>query len=166
MIKILLLLPMSFLFMAASAQTTLSPEIIASGGGISKFSGVELEWTLGESVIGSASSSDRFYTIGFHQPILISHDTKQPAEIISSAVSIFPNPVSNMLKVQLQNAVNETMTLTLSDVQGRPFYSKTITGKSAFTEIPLKHLMSGMYMLYVYDSHKNLVNSFKIIKAN
>ena len=49
----------------------LSPEVLAVGGGIDKNGSLSLEWTLGEAVIETVSLSDRIYTQGFHQPMLV-----------------------------------------------------------------------------------------------
>lgn len=176
MIKILLLIPLILLFPAARAQTKLTPEIIASGGGVSKFSEIELEWTVGESSIGSVSSTDRFYTIGFHQPILIikvkpeeqtssQANAQTNSEPSSHNITVFPNPVKDKLKVELQKTINENITLILSDINGTTLLQKNVFGIMNIAEIPFLQYLPGVYLLRVYDTNKKLINTFKITKG-
>lgn len=145
---------------------SLSPSIISSDGGVSRSSGIMLEWTLGESVIGIASSADRLYTVGFHQPILISRSISLQEISPLYQVQVFPNPVQNVLTVKLQSVYNANVKLILTDLHGRTVQEKTIYAKTSFAEMPVQNLVSGVYQLRVTDKDGNLVNAFKIIKAN
>ncbi len=164
MIKTLFLSLFALAFFSAGAQTKLTPQVISSGGGISKFPGMELEWTLGESSIGAASSSDRLYTVGFHQPVLVV-PAKAEMQVSAGKISVFPNPVKDKLTVEVKKAINEDYTLVLSDMHGRNLLQRAVTGISNIVEVPFIQFLPGMYLLRVYDSNKKLINTFKITKG-
>lgn len=153
-------------FSLAKAQTILSPTVIASAGGVSKFSTIELEWTLGETFIGTATSQERFYSVGFHQPQLISQKINMGNEITSSQITIYPNPVNNILTVQIRLDKYEKTKLILSDMLGRSMQERTVSGKIATVNMPVYNLIAGIYFLRVFDTKGNQISSYKIIKAN
>lgn len=165
MIKLTLLLPLALLSISASAQTKLTPEIIAAGGGVGQSAGISLEWTLGEASIGQVSSSDRLYTVGFHQPILVIDVAKTAPGVNTSAITVFPNPVKDKLKVEINRTNLETITLVLCDMHGRTLVQKTVYGISNIAEISFLQQLPGIYLLRAYDANKKLINTFKITKG-
>jgi hypothetical protein len=148
----------------ANAQKNLSPSVIAASGGVSKFSDIELEWTLGESAVGAALSSDRFYSIGFHQPVLISKELL--VENNSFHASIFPNPVNNLLNVHFQSARETGIKLIFLDMYGRALREKTIAPNLQNASINVHGLISGIYYLKVIDAKGYVISKYKIFKIN
>ena len=148
------------------SQSILSPTVIATAGGVSKFSSIELEWTLGESFIGTASSPVRFYTVGFHQPSLIIQKIISENEIYSTQISLYPNPVKSILTVQLRLDKYQKTKLILSDILGRPLQDRTVIAKIATLNLPVNNLIAGIYFLKIFDTKGNPMGSYKIIKAN
>ena len=153
-------------FSSLYAQNNLGPTVIAAAGGISKFATVELEWTLGESFIGAAPSVDHLYTVGFHQPQLISQKLKMPNENSSYQITIYPNPVKNILTVQLRLDKYEKTKMILSDLLGKSIQERTVTAKIATVNMPVYNLVAGIYFLRVFDTKGKQISTYKIIKAN
>jgi hypothetical protein len=150
------------------AQTVLSPAVIAANGGVSRFSDIELEWTLGESVVGLTGNSGLLYTIGFHQPLLVSRQvagtTKAKTEPGALAIQVLPNPVGNMLKIQFLTPVNKNRKFLLTDLLGNIVLDKTVSGKLTNAEIAMGHLISGIYQLRIITDNAGPAETFKIIK--
>lgn len=142
--------------------------ILASAGGIQKFSEIELEWTLGESFVGETTNVSRIYTIGFHQPFIIE------AEILkekfgNDEISLFPNPVGNRLNVKfnLKNAENaDQFKFLLTDLMGRQILEKTIDSKLESTMIDFPEINTGSYQVKIIDAKNRVLKTFKIIKTN
>ena len=153
------------LFPTARAQTKLTPQIIAAGGGVTRFSDIVLEWTLGEASIGAVSSAERLYTVGFHQPVLLIAQPKMEEISKAAGITVFPNPVKDKLKVELVRTNSDNITLVLSDMHGRTILQKVVYGISNMTEIPFIQLLPGVYLLRAYDASKKLINTFKITKG-
>ena len=168
--KLFLFYCCNFFLMISNAQN-LTPNIISAAGGVSsgKSSDILLEWTLGESSVGTATTFNRLYTVGFHQPVLVSRSIVQQNESGESNLSqvrVYPNPVENTLRVQFHFTKYDNVKIILSDLLGRALLEKTVNGKSMITEIPVYHLVSGVYQLLISDLNGSPISTFKIIKAN
>lgn len=163
--NIFLLLFGLFIFAFARSQQ-LSPNVIAPDGGISKARGISLEWTLGETSIESLSTSDRIYTQGFHQPLLLAKSFQPIAEITLAGyqVTIAPNPVQSMLTVNLTSLNNEKVYLTLIDFTGRRLPAQVAWGTGT-AKVNMGGMVSGIYLLEIRNASNQLVKSFKIIKG-
>jgi hypothetical protein len=70
-----------------------------------------------------------------------------------AAISIYPNPASQTLTIDMQNAVSVTSIINLYDVSGKLVFSlnKTIENGNSLTEINVNSLTSGFYYLTVED---------------
>jgi len=74
-----------------------------------------------------------------------------------NAVSIYPNPASNVLNVE----VTEDATIQLLDAQGREVMVVSHAGVNQKHEINTQNIANGIYMLKVYNEH--FVSSSKVI---
>jgi hypothetical protein len=66
-------------------------------------------------------------------------------------LELFPNPVSDMLQVQLPSVRKETVQITITDAVGRTFYIKQQSlneGNNAIS-IPVMQLSKGTYYLII-----------------
>ena len=132
-----------FLFLVAlipaalCKSQTVSPSIIATAGDVNKAAGISLEWTLGEPVIESLSTADRFYTQGFHQPVLMARNFQVNKEQLLTGykVTVAPNPVQSLLTATIHSPKEENMLLTLIDFTGRRYGVQTVTGKSGLATL-------------------------------
>jgi Secretion system C-terminal sorting domain len=156
----------AFVFKLAPPLKALGPTVLSSGGGVNKYSDIELEWTLGESFIGIAKNDAHLYTLGFHQPNRLSHQLLYQSDTNESKISIFPNPVDNILNVQLQLIQQDFITLKLTDVVGRSISEQSVDGKATKAEVSVSDLTSGAYQLQVLDKNGKPISAFKIIKTN
>jgi len=145
----------------------LSPSIIAAAGDISKAAGISLEWTLGEPVIESLSTTDRFYTQGFHQPVLLARNFQVNKEqlLTGYAVTVAPNPVQSLLTATVISPNGENVYLTLIDFTGRRYRVQTFTGRNGMATVDMSGMIAGMYLLEVRNITGLLIRSFKIIKG-
>ena len=162
-------LAMGLLLSYVPKAQSLSPNIISSGGGVSSSSEITLEWTLGESSVGVANGIERLYTIGFHQPILMSTSLARQnsnRDKLSSQVNVYPNPAASMLHVQFQLAKYEKVKMVLTDLLGRTLRQKDVYVQSTTTDVYVSDLASGIYVLSIMDVNGVVIQSFKITKAN
>jgi Secretion system C-terminal sorting domain len=156
----------AFIFKVAPTSKSFGPTIISPAGGISKYSEIQLEWTLGESYISSASNDAHLYTAGFHQPIVLRQELVYQSDTDKSKITVFPNPVDNILNVRLQLVQQDFVTLILTDVLGKSISVQSIDGKATKAEVSVKDLTSGAYQLQVLDTNGKPISAFKIIKSN
>ncbi len=167
MTKILfLLLPGLFTIIMARSQQ-LSPSVLAAEGGINNAAGISLEWTLGETLVESLSTSNRLYTQGFHQPLLLVK--KKPVAVEQTptgyGITVAPNPVRSYLTATITSATVEKMFLSLIDFTGRVIPIQAVYGKLSTVKINMSAMMAGIYLLEIRNVSGKLINTFKIIKG-
>jgi hypothetical protein len=163
--NLLFMLTGLILFFSSGAQQ-LSPNVIASDGGISKAAGISLEWTLGETTVESLTTSNKLYTQGFHQPMLIAKQfhTTVDTRLKDFDISVMPNPVQSVLTVTLAASSNEKVYLSLVDMTGRRTFMQVANAKGT-SLVDMSGMISGIYILEVRSVSNQLIKSFKVIKA-
>ena len=83
------------------------------------------------------------------------------------SVSIFPNPFTSLVKIQLNSGPAGVYQLSLIDISGRPIWKKALNKSGgAITEpVNTSNLPGGVYILQVISPDK-VQSSFKIMKLN
>lgn len=142
------------------------PTILSTAGGINTFSEIQLEWTLGESFIGSSKNDKHFYTIGFHQPFISIEKESLEEFSAKTDINIFPNPVANKLNIKLSDEYFGDVSFVISDLLGRPIFKKNMDQNLKNSEIDFPDVPSGNYLLKFIDATGKPIKSFKIIKLN
>ncbi len=140
----------------------LSPAVMATAGGQHKNEQLSLEWTLGETFIETVSLPNRIYTQGFHQPMLRVEDLPQLAS--PYRVRIAPNPVATILNVAIDAEEDTKFQLTLTDMTGRTFYTKSAAVQSDPIQVEMKALPAGVYLLQVATPEGQPVKTVKVVK--
>lgn len=79
---------------------------------------------------------------------------------------LFPNPVSNLLYIQLQSVKRQQAILQLFDVVGKQASMQKISLNTGVTEavINMSFAPQGTYLLQCKDEKGNLLGTFKIVK--
>lgn len=79
----------------------------------------------------------------------------------TTAIQVFPNPVSGMLSVQIPGSINQSEKLLLYNSFGQKAGEQLIT--SNLVQIDMTHLSTGIYHL-VYKNAEGKVERFKVVK--
>ena len=77
------------------------------------------------------------------------------------AIVVFPNPAKNELRIDLP--YQEDFILSMVDIQGRKCMEFTTTGS---TLADINFLSEGMYVLFIKNSHGDIVKTKKFVKQN
>ena len=76
-------------------------------------------------------------------------------------ITIFPNPTSNVVYLQLTDIANKKLHYTIVDLQGKIVATQTINSNT--TTIAVAQLASNTYIINIVDETKT-ISSFKLIK--
>lgn len=175
---ILFLLGIICLYTTVQSQQ-LNPSVIAAEGGVSKAAGISLEWTLGEPFTESLPVSDGLFTQGFHQPLLLVTKmpvpvpkqvtnykiTVVPAPVTDYKITLAPNPVQSYFIVSMPAPNPEEVILSLIDFAGRITPVRFINGKATTIRVDMTRMIAGIYLLEIRKPSGELIQTFKIIKA-
>jgi hypothetical protein len=146
--------------------------VIASDGGTAKTGNMSIDWTLGEPVVESEYTSNKFYTQGFHQPMLRAKEleTEIKKKITPRSVdtdyeiTVVPNPVNSMLTINISRLTDAEVAVFITDVTGQTIKTETIAPGASSKQIDVNQLSSGLYLLSFYGPDKALLSMFKISK--
>jgi len=134
-------------YYAGLSQSLPAQVVGASGDNYMTVEG-SLEWTLGEIMIETYSSSFGFLTQGFQQPSKVI--VTGIVEKADSGITVFPNPVENVL--YLQTTRSGDYHIQLMNLQGQQLIHETIHhSASAVHEIDMHDYGMAIYLLNVIE---------------
>ena len=134
-------------------------EIVSTAGTVYETNGVQLSWTLGETVIKTAESGSLVLTQGFHQSKLVI-TALDDITIADFEVKVYPNPTSDFVVVHFdENNLNAH--IQLFDLAGKKLKESVA---NTDTQMNMTEYPGGTYLLKLFDDNFHPVQTFKIIK--
>ena len=126
----------------------LSPSVLAAGGGSARTATMSLDWTVGEAVVETATTSARLYTQGFHQPLLqVSEQPSFKGDAAGYSFTIAPNPVATFLTLGITAPESSPLQLLLTDMNGRQYSLPIVPANTTSTQVDMTAFPAGIYLL-------------------
>jgi hypothetical protein len=148
----------SFFAMSVVAQ---KQEVISSAGGYFTATGINISWTLGETIIPSyGPTNGLILTHGFQsvlRTVIVEENIETPVK-----VTVYPNPASDYLNISFTEPPDTQVDLYLFDANGKLFKNEVIEPLSSDKQINFQDLPSGVYILKLVKG--KLSNVYKVIK--
>ncbi|MEX0811038.1 MAG: T9SS type A sorting domain-containing protein [Chitinophagales bacterium] len=141
--------------------TSFAQQSSISSGGDASGSGGTVAYSVGQVVYTANTTPEGTVARGVQQPYEIFEITGIDDMKLSSSISVFPNPVSNILILEMDDFPASELTYQLFDLQGKLLISNEINDRQ--TQIDITELPLASYILRVVKDRKN-IQSFKIIK--
>lgn len=136
-------------------------QVVSAAGGSGTGQGIQVSWTLGETVIETFTGNQNILTQGFHQTRLVVTSV-DPLEYPGLSLSAYPNPVSSILRLECSGTEIWKATFRLVQSDGKLIlFQKTGTLPGM---IDMGSYAPGFYYLKVSRENGELVKSFKIVK--
>ena len=151
----------ALLFILFCLPKLMAQNAIVASGGTATGSGGSSSYSVGQLVYTNAIGSNGSNNQGVQQPVEIFTLGTNDFPEITLAMSVYPNPTTNLVNLSIANYNSENITYQLFDLNGRNIQTNTILQKE--TEISLQNLSNAIYFLTVSDNNK-LLKTFKIIK--
>lgn len=146
---------------------SISPTVIASGGGSDVSNNIRLDWTLGELATETITTQTNMYTQGFQQPFLqVINIPERVDSSLGYQVSVYPNPVSSILHVYLHGMTDTKVYLRLTDINGRTVYLKSVHSGGSSIGIDMTNLAAEVYILFINTPSGQAIKAYKIIKIH
>lgn len=144
-----------FTLFLSSSSYFYGQEVISTAGNTYNNGGVNLYWTIGETIIATEDDGNNILTQGFHQPQITISIVE---ETIPTLFSIYPNPATNQVTIEARKAINSSATLT--DLNGKTIQSFSLN--QLITHINIEYYSTGIYLLTIKEN--DTINTYKIIK--
>lgn len=137
--------------------------VLGSAGNHFTTPSVSIEYTVGEAVISTASVVAITLTQGFHQPNLKVFDPEGFEENEAGLINVFPNPVCNVLNIQLP-LTNSPYQLLLLDPLGRTVFMSGLL-PNELSKINFSKFASGTYYLCLTNLNNKISTNYKLLKT-
>ncbi len=135
---------------------------VSASGGEAAGAGGTVNYTVGQVVYNSYTETAGTITQGVQQPYeIFIYNGLEEAEAINLICSAYPNPVTDLLLLRVENFNMEKLTYKLCDAYGKTLEKKRITAKE--TTIKIENLIPSIYFLKIINDKKEM-KTFKIIK--
>ncbi len=158
--KINYLLGILTLFQFSNAQTV-SPQLISTSSGKGIISTSYFEWSVGEPMIQTYSSTTLMITQGFLQPTNALPTAIKNNSITSNELSLFPNPTANELFLQTNFKESGKLSYQLYDINGTLLLNNETESHNQLQEkIDVSSLAVATYFLQV--TFKTIQDEIKI----
>ena len=163
--KISLLLLSGLGLASVGMAQRLSPSVLAVSGGTARSQTMTLDWTLGETVVETATTSGRLYTQGFHQPLLqVSEQANQAKAEAGYQFTVAPNPVASYLTLGITTPESTALQLLLTDMNGRQYELPIVPASTLSTQVDMTLYPAGMYLLRIGKADGPILKTYKIVK--
>ena len=147
------------LWIAGNAQTTPLSLISTAGNnlGTTTIAGTSynVDWTIGEVLIGSGTSGSQNITIGEQQPGYV-YDHTGVQEVIFGNVKLYPNPLNKVLNIE--NLPFGENSITLQTLDGKKVLE--LSSHHAKESIDISAQPAGIYLLTL--SANQSIASYKL----
>jgi hypothetical protein len=141
----------------------LNPEAIFCAADNRKNDNAQISWTLGDNQIKTYEKSSAILTQGFLQSKITITSVNKIIDNGNLTVNFFPNPVKDILQVNIDVKKPEQLNLSLYTIDGKMVLSKTLEPLNNKTTIDFSPYPKGIYLLKAVSENKSLVQTFKII---
>lgn len=137
-------------------------ETFPASGGDASGSGGKVSYTIGQIIYTTITGTNGSVAQGVQQPYEISVVSGiKETNTITLQLSIYPNPTSNFLILNIGNYNNERLSYQLFDNTGKLLENNKITKNES--NISTENLAPAIYFLKVTNNQKE-IKTFKIIK--
>jgi hypothetical protein len=145
----------------------LAPQSINSAGAKLSSGSGSLSFTVGElNVLKASGSNGNSLGGGFTNGAVSSTSVVtmlQPNKQLLE-LTVFPNPATDLLQIQIGHTTLPRMQLLIQDMQGREVYSGNYAALSGTIGINTAGYAKGTYILSVRDEQETLLGTYKVLK--
>jgi hypothetical protein len=165
--KVLFMLGLALLVGASSFAQTIAPQSVNSAGVKMTQSNGSLSFTVGELVVlTQIDANGNSLGGGFTNSSTISTTvlSVQEPDAAVLQVSIFPNPTTDLVQLQIKEANIDEMELEFSDLTGKILYSAQYRLMNQNIGINTAGYPSGVYLLTLKKPNGQILGTYKIVK--
>jgi hypothetical protein len=138
-------------------------ESVNAAGGQATGRGGTVSFSVGQIAYTAETSQAGLMAQGIQRPYRVSLIENRPGHSQSVFESVvYPNPTSDDLVLQIHAGGSEKLHFRLMDLNGKVLNGGQLTG--LISQIPTHTLAAGVYLLVIFDTTSNPLQTFQIIK--
>ena len=148
-----------------SYAQSIAPQSVNSGGTKMTQANGSLSFTVGELVVLSQTDSNgNTLGGGFTAGATLTTASIQETDAAVLDVSVFPNPTSDLVNIQINYSSIDQVVITITDLQGKEVYNGKYAGISNVIGINTASYATGTYTLALKNIKNQVLGTYKIIK--
>ena len=149
------------IFLCLALNFSQAQQAFSATGGEATGTGGTNSYTVGQVVYTTKSDSAGTLNEGVQQTYTIVPFDGLDEQLISLSMSVFPNPSTDIINLQIEDVKNATLSFSLTDINGKLLHEEVILNE--ITSINLGQYSPGTYFVKVIDNASRS-RSFKVIK--
>ena len=167
MIKLLFSCILLIIPLLCFSQTN-TPEVIVSTGGQFANTHAQISWTLGDFQTTTYTNTDQnlILTQGFLQSKFDIADVINIEESNDIKIKVFPNPVKNILNIQIQSKENQDIRWELITQSGKIIETSHSYNQNNDCQINFSSFENGIYFIRTYTKDGSYLKVFKVVYLN
>jgi len=144
---------------------TNTPEVIVSTGGQFANTHAQISWTLGDFQTTTYTNSDQnlILTQGFLQSKFDIADVINLEESTDIKIKVFPNPVKDILNIQIQSKENQSIRWELITQSGKIIETSQSFNNSKDSQVNFSSFENGIYFIRTYTKDGSYIKVFKVV---
>lgn len=150
------------LITVCSAQT-LTQEVNSNGGGNYSQINASLQFTIGEPIIETYSTSTGRLYQGFEQGNYNIVSIEEPVIDTAISVALYPNPSTGIFSLNLKSNLPQYFILKIVDMHGKLILEKQFSAESTET-INLSEYNNSIYFIIINSTETSYTKTYKILK--
>ena len=131
-----------------------------AAGGNATGPGGSSSYSIGQIDFTRQTGTTGVLILGVQQPFEINHYTGIKDQLYEINALVFPNPVSDVLKIQVNDPGHEVLSYELIDVSGKSIVKNRMSG--TLTELNISDMPDGIYFLKI-STAENKMKTFKLV---
>lgn len=152
---------MSIAFLLLGLGGLHAQETVTTTGGEATGTGGTSSYTVGQVVYTTNTGSNGSVAQAVQQPYEISTTVGINETSIQLELSVYPNPTTNFLSLNVESEKLKDLSYQLIDLQGKVIDNKKVS--TATTTIAMENLPKAIYFLRISNNNQ-VVKTFRIIK--
>lgn len=143
------------------ALVSFGQDTVASSGGNASGANGNVSYTVGQNAYTTNTGSSGSVAQGVQQPFEIQTLLGRDIFNINLKMSVYPNPTTNLLSLEITNYSLDNVRYDLFDANGRLILSNKVV--NAVTSLRMDLYPNAIYLLNITENSKT-IKTFKIIK--
>jgi hypothetical protein len=165
--KPMFVLGLALLIVTTGYAQSIAPQSVNSAGVKMAQSNGSLSFTVGELVVlqqydANGNSLGGGFTNSSTLSTTVLSVQEPDAAILQ--VSVFPNPTTDLVQIQIKEASIEEMNLELTDLSGKTLYIAQYRLMQQSIGINTANYQAGVYLLTLKKSNGQILGTYKIVK--
>lgn len=156
--KYLLALAVILSLSKGNAQT-IERQIINSMGTMLSSSGLSMKTSIGEPVVGKIGNGHTMLSQGFYTGSYEIIFSSSPMIQQNTNITLYPNPADNI--IFLEGDLSKIFSVEIFNSLGMKIFSEQLNS----SQIDLKNIAAGIYILQLRGANHEIISSTKFIKA-